>query len=73
MSDKMLKFVKFDQQTPNKRKADKRIDDFKMKEGVRIPFRANVYTPANGNMLIEYKSITTEQQFSRDVFVLEEN
>ena len=29
MSDKMLKFVELDQQTPNKRKVGKRIDDFK--------------------------------------------
>ena len=29
MTDKMLKFVKVDQQTPNKRKVNKRIDDFK--------------------------------------------
>jgi len=29
MTDKMLKFVKVNQQSPNKRKADKRIDDFK--------------------------------------------
>jgi len=29
MSEKMLKFVKIDQQNPNKRNAEKRIDDFK--------------------------------------------
>jgi len=29
MTDKMLKFVKIDQQTPNKREAVKRVDDFK--------------------------------------------
>jgi len=29
MSEKMLKFVNIDQQTPNKRKAKKRVDDFK--------------------------------------------
>jgi len=29
MTDKMLKFVKLDQQTPNKRKVNKRVDDFK--------------------------------------------
>ena len=29
MTDKMLKFVDVDQQTPNKRKVDSRIDDFK--------------------------------------------
>ena len=29
MSEKMLKFVKIDQQNPNKRSAEKRIDDFK--------------------------------------------
>ena len=29
MSDKMLKFVKVDKQTPNKRKADYRLEDFK--------------------------------------------
>jgi len=29
MSEKMLKFVKIDQQNPNKRNAKKRIDDFK--------------------------------------------
>tara|TARA_B100001123_G_scaffold422492_1_gene531434 strand:+ start:2013 stop:3452 length:1440 start_codon:yes stop_codon:yes gene_type:complete len=29
MSDKMLKFVKIDQQTPNKRDVGKRVDDFK--------------------------------------------
>ncbi len=29
MTDKMLKFVNIDQQTPNKRDADNRIDDFK--------------------------------------------
>ena len=29
MTDKMLKFVDVNQQTPNKRKVDKRIDDFK--------------------------------------------
>tara|TARA_B100000579_G_scaffold21076_1_gene14846 strand:- start:1507 stop:2946 length:1440 start_codon:yes stop_codon:yes gene_type:complete len=29
MTDKMLKFVNLDQQTPNKRKVEKRIDDFK--------------------------------------------
>ena len=29
MTDKMLKFVDVDQQTPNKRKVDKRLDDFK--------------------------------------------
>ena len=28
MSEKMLKFVKVDMQTPNKRKVDRRIDDF---------------------------------------------
>ena len=28
MTDKMLKFVKVDQQTPNKRKVSKRVDDF---------------------------------------------
>ena len=27
MSEKMLKFVKIDQQNPNKRSAEKRIDD----------------------------------------------
>lgn len=47
------------------------FDDFQMKDGVRIPFRANVFTPANGNMLIEYTSIETEQQFSSDVFTLQ--
>jgi len=29
MADKMLKFVHLNQQTPNKRKVDKRVDDFK--------------------------------------------
>ena len=29
MTDKMLKFVKVSQQTPNKREAEKRVDDFK--------------------------------------------
>ena len=29
MTDKMLKFVKLDQETPNKRKVSKRVDDFK--------------------------------------------
>ena len=29
MSDEMLKFVKVGRQTPNKRKVDSRIDDFK--------------------------------------------
>ena len=29
MADRMLKFVNVDQQTPNKRKVDKRVDDFK--------------------------------------------
>ena len=29
MSEKMLKFIKIDKQTPNKRKVDRRIDDFK--------------------------------------------
>jgi glutamate synthase (NADPH/NADH) small chain len=29
MTDKMLKFVKVDRETPNKRKVDKRLDDFK--------------------------------------------
>ena len=29
MTEKMLKICKLDQQTPNKRKVDKRIDDFK--------------------------------------------
>ena len=29
MTDKMLKFVNLNQQTPNKRKVAKRIDDFK--------------------------------------------
>ena len=28
MTEKMLKFVKVNQQTPNKRKIDKRVDDF---------------------------------------------
>ena len=29
MTEKMLKFVKLDQQTPNKREVDTRLDDFK--------------------------------------------
>ena len=29
MNDKMLKFVKLDRQTPNKRRADNRVDDFR--------------------------------------------
>ena len=29
MTEKMLKFVNLDQQTPNKRKVDNRLDDFK--------------------------------------------
>ena len=28
MTEKMLKFVKIDQQTPSKRNVDKRVDDF---------------------------------------------
>ena len=63
MPEKMLKFVKVDQQTPNKRKVDNRLDDFKSfwsikLEPIKLKSNGDYYEIVDGrHRLIAYKEL----------------
>ena len=70
MSDRMLKFVKIDQQSPIKRDVDRRKEDFnvqKVREGISLALRKRPVKDGQINQAVENIKLKVNDRLDREV------